>query len=274
MNLRTTNMSRILLWTCLFCALSLTGCYQDMALQPKVKAQQGNSFFADGRGSRPFEVGVIPQGEDFLREDTHLYTGKVADAPALDSSKPETVMAQYHDTFPANITVNEALLKRGQERYNIYCAVCHGQTGNADGTIVQRGFLRPPAFYPTTVKHGRDGEPDGFEADHNSRGMHYFGAKGVPLWKAPVGYIYSVITNGFGGMASYAAQVNPRDRWAIVAYIRALQYSQSEKARGDLEGAKLTQATPEQSNSEKSTLASQDATPPAKQVSVRKDGSK
>lgn len=89
---------------------------------------------------------MIPQGEDFLREDSHLYTGKADGAPTLDSSKPETVAAQYHDTFPASITVDEAFVKRGQERYNIYCAVCHGQTGNADGTIVQRGFLRPPAF--------------------------------------------------------------------------------------------------------------------------------
>ena len=288
MSARKTNMSRILLWTCLFCALSLTGCYQDMALQPKVKPQQRNNFFADGRGSRPFEVGVIPQGEDFLREDSHLYTGKADGAPTLDSSKPETVAAQYHDTFPASITVDEAFVKRGQERYNIYCAVCHGQTGNADGTIVQRGFLRPPAFYPTTIKQGRDGELDGFTAEHNSRGLGYLGAKGVPLWKAPVGYIYSVISNGFGGMASYSAQVNPRDRWAIVAYIRALQYSQSEKARGDLEGAKLTnnsakltnnsaklnKATPEQSNSDKSTLATQDSAPTVTRVSVRNDGSK
>ena len=89
-----------------------------------------------------------------------------------------------------------------------------------------------------------------------------------------MGYIYSVISNGFGGMASYSAQVNPRDRWAIVAYIRALQYSQSEKARGDLEGAKLTKATPEQSNSDKSTLATQDSAPTVTRVSVRNDGSK
>jgi mono/diheme cytochrome c family protein len=271
MNCRNTNMSRIWLATCLFAALSMTGCWQKMAVQPKVKAQQANSFFADGRGSRPFEIGVVAQGEDFLQEDGHLYTGKVEGAPTLDSTKPETVAAQYHDTFPAKLTIDEGFLKRGQERYNIYCAVCHGQTGNADGTIVQRGFLRPPAFYPTTIAKGRDGEPNGFAAEHNSRGMNYLGVKGVPLWKVPVGYIYSVITNGYGAMGSYSAQITPADRWAIVAYVRALQYSQSDKARSDLDAAKVAVASPEKPESGKPNTELTASTTP---VSARKDGSK
>lgn len=228
------------------------GCYQRMAVQPKVKPQQANGFFSDGRGTRPLEIGTIARPEnlqdadDHLQADGHYYTGKKDGAPIIDSSKPETVLAQYESTFPARITVDEEFLRRGRERYNIFCAVCHGQTGNADGTIVQRGFLRPPAFYPVKIVGGRDGEPSEFEADYHSRGLGYLGAKKVPLWKAPSGYIFSVISNGYGSMGSYSAQIPVNDRWAIVAYIRALQYSQSEQARKDLES--LAKAPAETAN--------------------------
>lgn len=236
-----------------------------MAQQPKVKPQQGNTFFGDGRGSRPQEIGTIARGEiltetdEFLQEDAHYYTGRKESAPVLDSSKPETVLAQYESNFPKRLTINEELLKRGQERFNIYCSVCHGQTGNADGTIVQRGFLRPPAFYPVKIVGGRDGEPKEFQADYHSRGLGYLGAKQIPLWKAPAGYIFTVISNGYGAMGSYSAQIPVKDRWAIIAYIRALQYSQSEQARTDLDARVEGQGVP-------SNLAS---TSPA---TVRKDG--
>jgi hypothetical protein len=98
------------------------------------------------------------------------------------------------DTFPFPIT-REVLL-RGQERYNIFCSPCHDRVGNGQGMIVQRGFRRPSSF-------------------HNDR-----------LRGAPVGYFFEVITKGFGTMYDYADRVPPRDRWAIIAYIRALQLSQ------------------------------------------------
>ena len=92
--------------------------------------------------------------------------------------------------------VTEDVLARGRERFNIYCAPCHSRLGDGNGMIVQRGFRRPPSY-------------------HTER-----------LRKAPLGYFFDVMTNGFGAMPEYASQIPPRDRWNIVAYIRALQLSQ------------------------------------------------
>ncbi len=97
--------------------------------------------------------------------------------------------------FP--IAVDKAFILRGQQRYDIYCAPCHGRIGNGLGMIVRRGFKQPPSYHIDRLRN------------------------------APVGHYYDVITNGYGAMLNYAAQVQPRDRWAIVAYIRALQYSQN-----------------------------------------------
>jgi len=101
------------------------------------------------------------------------------------------------------IPVTAALLDRGRERFNIYCAVCHGPDGYGEGIIVQRGFPKPPSY-------------------HDAR-----------LRDAPVGYFFQVMTHGFGAMYPYADRVSVPDRWAIAAYIRALQLSQ-HAAAGDL----------------------------------------
>ncbi|MFN8093781.1 MAG: cytochrome c [Vicinamibacteria bacterium] len=94
------------------------------------------------------------------------------------------------------VKVTPALLARGQERFQIFCSPCHGRTGRGDGMIVQRGFKAPSSYHVDRLR------------------------------AMPVGYFYDVITNGFGAMADYSAQVPPADRWAIAAYIRTLQYSQ------------------------------------------------
>jgi mono/diheme cytochrome c family protein len=94
------------------------------------------------------------------------------------------------------ISVDEHVVNRGQERFAIYCTPCHGETGNGDGRVVQRGFKTPPTF-------------------HSDR-----------LRQADAGHFFDVITNGFGAMSDYRVQIAPRDRWAIVAYVRALQLSQ------------------------------------------------
>ena len=94
--------------------------------------------------------------------------------------------------------VTKEVLERGRERYNIYCAPCHSRVGDGNGFIPSRGFSRKPPSY------------------HIER-----------LQKAPLGYFYDVMTNGFGIMSDYASQISPQDRWKIVAYIRALQLSQS-----------------------------------------------
>ena len=99
------------------------------------------------------------------------------------------------DAFPFPVT--KEVIERGQERFNIYCSPCHGRLGNGDGMIVRRGFRHPPSYHIDRLR------------------------------SRPNGYIYDVITNGFGAMPDYAAQIAPRDRWAIVAYIRALQLSQN-----------------------------------------------
>src|ERR1700689_5747151 len=97
--------------------------------------------------------------------------------------------------FP--IAVDKTVIVRGQQRYDVYCSPCHGRIGNGLGMIVRRGFKQPPSYHID------------------------------PLRDAPVGHFYDVISNGYGAMLNYASQVQPRDRWAIVAYIRALQYSEN-----------------------------------------------
>jgi mono/diheme cytochrome c family protein len=96
--------------------------------------------------------------------------------------------------FPFPVTRD--VLDRGRERYTIYCVPCHGEAGTGNGLVVRRGFTRPPSFHTDQLRN------------------------------APVGHFFDVITNGFGAMPSYASQVPARDRWAIIAYIRALQLSQ------------------------------------------------
>ena len=146
---------------------------------PRYEVYEASSSFADGRASRNAPLGTVARGQ--LRDDEHLYTGKVNGVPA--------------DAFP--FPIGAAELGRGQERYTIYCTPCHGQLGDGRGMVVQRG-LRQAATY------------------HQER-----------LQRAPAGYFFDVITNGFGAMQGYAEQIPPRDRWMIAAYVRALQLSQS-----------------------------------------------
>lgn len=168
--------------------LLLAGCQPGLNRQPKFnKPDAVSDFFADGRTSRPLEVGTVARGQ--LRNDTARFTGKVDD--------------RYITDFP--MPMNEAFVNRGQERFGIFCAQCHDRLGNGNGKVVQRGLIKPPSFHADI-----------------SRGLALRGEK-VPLTEVPVGYIYSVITNGYGAMADHAAQIPPDDRWAIVAYVRALQ---------------------------------------------------
>lgn len=187
-----------------FLIVSTAGCRRDMQDQPKMIAYRENSFYRDGTGSRPLVEGTVPRG--FLRADRELYFGKKASAPAsslmpgtLPAPNANSANAAYADdvdTFPFPITKDD--LNRGEERFKIYCSVCHGMTGNGDGMVARRGFNHPsPANY------------------HQDR-----------LRQAPVGHFFDVMTNGWGAMPSYASQVSVEDRWRIIAYIRALQLSQ------------------------------------------------
>jgi mono/diheme cytochrome c family protein len=160
-------------------ALAAAGCRQDMHDTPRLEAFEASPFFADGRGSRTAPVGTVARG--WLREDEALYTGKEN--------------GEYVADFPFAISHDDLL--RGQQRFNIYCTPCHGQLGDGNGMVVQRG-LRQAASY------------------HNDR-----------LREERIGYFFDVMTNGFGAMQGYAEQVPVRDRWLIAAYIRALQLSQN-----------------------------------------------
>jgi mono/diheme cytochrome c family protein len=158
-----------------FVMLSAAACRQDMHDQPKYIPLRESTFFGDARSARPLLKGTVARGQ--LDEDPLLYTGKVNGADA-------TVLP---------FAVDEKMMARGQERFNIYCSPCHGRTGLGDGMVVRRGYRRPPSYLDPR------------------------------LIDAPVGHFFDVITNGFGAMPDYAAQIRPDDRWAIVAYIRALQ---------------------------------------------------
>jgi len=159
-------------------ALVAAGCRQDMHDNPRYEAYEANATFADGAASRTAPTGTVARG--WLRQDEALYTGKVG--------------GQLVDQFP--FAIAHADLQRGQQRFNIYCTPCHGQLGDGNGMVVQRG-LRQAASY------------------HQDR-----------LREEKAGYFYDVITNGFGAMQGYAEQIPVRDRWLIVAYVRALQLSQ------------------------------------------------
>ncbi len=159
-----------------------------MADQPRYKPLARSEFFGDERSARPLVEGTVARGD--LEADEQFYTGKTN--------------GKLVDTFPFPIT--EKALRRGQERFNIYCAPCHDRAGTGQGMIVKRGYRAPPSYHIDRLR------------------------------SAPVGYFFEVITRGFGLMPDYAQQVPPADRWAIIAYIRALQLSQNAKLADVPEG--------------------------------------
>lgn len=152
------------------------------------------------------------------------------DATKFQGGTPKPGSPVYVNEFPFKI--EESDLRRGKERYTIYCAVCHGPLGNGQGKIWERGYLVPTSFHTARVdaseldlsaKTPRD-LPLGY-----SRGFGLWGIK-IPLTEVPVGYYFEVITKGYAGMPSYSAQIPPADRWRIIAYIRVLQLSQNAPA--------------------------------------------
>jgi len=178
-------------------SFALMGCRRDMFNQPSARPLEKNDFFHDNNmASRPLEPHTVARGH--LNEDEPFFRGMVG--------------TNLVASFPIPIT--REVLERGRERYDIYCAPCHGRTGDGRGMIVQRGFPAPPSYHIDRLR------------------------------QAPVGHFFDVITRGYGMMFSYASRVNPEDRWAIAAYIRVLQASQNTPAtaltateRAQLEGA-------------------------------------
>lgn len=172
---RISNLAAVL---CLLgAAFSAAGCRRDMFNQPYSKPLEKSDFFSNQMASRPVVPHTVARGQ--LHEDDAFYAGRVG--------------TNLVATFPTPVT--QEVLLRGRERFEIYCAPCHGRTGDGNGMIPQRGFPKPPSY-------------------HTDR-----------LRQAPVGHFYDVITRGYGVMFPYASRVDPADRWAIVAYIRVLQLS-------------------------------------------------
>jgi mono/diheme cytochrome c family protein len=192
---KQTDKKRIFIFA--FCLLPFaflsSACREDMQNQPKYRPYRQSTFFKDGESGRQPIEGTVARGH--LKDDVQFYTGKTTGSASTAQSDATSEFQGFTNSFPREVT--EETLKRGEERYNIYCSVCHDRSGYGEGMVVRRGYKKPPTF-------------------HSDR-----------LRQAPVGYLFDVITNGFGAMPDYAAQIQPKDRWAIVAYLRALQLSQN-----------------------------------------------
>jgi mono/diheme cytochrome c family protein len=214
--------------------------------QPRYEAYESSGFFKDGLSSRPLVEGTVPRG--YLRSDKQLFTGQndkaqsntnasaqrgeqagvnanaqgnssgnsssraanmlsgIMDTPTGSTSQTGAVGAQAAagdandvEEFPFPVTAE--VMQRGQERYQIFCAMCHGATGDGDGMIVRRGFRQPPSYHQDSLRQAR------------------------------VGHFFRVITEGYGAMPSYRSQIPVQDRWAIIAYVRALQLSKMNQTK-------------------------------------------
>ncbi len=231
-----------------FCLL-FSGCRQDMQDQPRYEVYEPSKSFKDGLSSRHMVEGTVPRG--FLRADTQLYTGKMSKAQGASGTTqsgnttnqsgqeegaggaanatangntntqaaggsnagtssgaaPQGKAGEDDDATEFPFPVTAEVINRGQERYRIFCVMCHGETGAGDGMIVRRGFRQPPPYSEERLR------------------------------QAPVGYFFRVITEGYGAMPPYRAQIPVQDRWAITAYIRALQLSQLNQQTAPAHGA-------------------------------------
>lgn len=170
-----------LLGACLS-ALMLSGCekaVRNMYEQPKYKPLDAATLWPDGQSARPLEAGVVVRSAGTLAASS---SGRLGEQPFQARAEPAAVTLES--------------LRRGRERYDIYCAPCHSVSGDGDGMVVRRGFPAPRTL-------------------HSDR-----------LRKVPDSYLYDVISDGYGVMYPFADRIAPQDRWAIVAYMRALQLSQ------------------------------------------------
>ena len=164
---------------CALVSFALAGCRQDMHNQPKMIPQRHTTFFSDGRSARQQVAGTVSRSQQI--EASYLTTGLIGGAEG--------------DAMPFPVT--QAVMERGQERFNVYCTPCHSRVGNGKGAIVGRGYYTAGNFQSARLR------------------------------QAPLGHFFWVITHGYGAMPNYSVEIQPEDRWAIVAYIRALQLSQS-----------------------------------------------
>ena len=175
--------------------------FWDMDFQPKFKTQVANPLFADGRAMRPPVAGTVARGEAYA--DSHTYEG--------------VVDGQWATALPAGVAMDMATLERGQQRFNIYCSACHGYAGYGDGAVNQRAM---------ELVSNVNGPVNGTQwvaakSLHDETTRHQ-----------PMGQLFNTITHGIRNMAGYGAQISVDDRWAIAAYVKALQFSQDAGSSG------------------------------------------
>lgn len=166
---------------------------QDMDNQPRYEAQHANPLFADGRAMRPPVPGAVARGR--LDDDDHFYRGIDGD--------------EWATTFPAQVRVTREFVEHGRERFNIYCTPCHGMAGYGDGMVNKRAM--------ELMNLGTNGT-----TWVQPKSVHEAQIRAQPL-----GQYFNSITNGVRNMPAYGPQIPVRDRWAIVAYVKALQRSQN-----------------------------------------------
>jgi mono/diheme cytochrome c family protein len=155
--------------------------FPGMETQPKFRPQSESKFFADGRSDRTPPAHTVARG--MLRDDDHLHFGK-------------TATGAFATTFPAALTVDLKFIERGRDRYQIYCAPCHGALGDGNGITKRYGMGATPSYHDPRLRGLAEGE------------------------------IFNTITAGKNTMLPYADKLTPEDRWAVVAYVRALQRAQ------------------------------------------------
>ncbi len=193
-----------------FAVFLLPACQQEMAVQPSGRPDEASTFFPQGREDQPLVSGTVARGH--LRTDLDMYTGERRQAPEPWRIAASLIggaaggdvlggLAVWNESEANDVTefpfpVTAEVLEQGRDRFMIYCVVCHDPLGTGRGKIVERGYTQPPSYHIDRLR------------------------------AAPVGHFFRVITEGYGSMPDYKQQVPPRDRWAIAAYIRALQLSQ------------------------------------------------
>jgi len=186
--------------------------FPDMDRQYKLKYQKPSGMFADGYGSRLPVPGTVPIGFELPKGKNRAVDGTAIAAFGFTHSDDYYNTGRFDDYFgegfPEPIKVDEALLKRGQEQFRIKCSVCHGLAGNGKGAVYKYWLLPPTADLTGSL------------------------AKALPE-----GQIFWTMTNGKGLMGGYKGTITVQDRWAIVSYVRALQFSSSAKNEGDVKKA-------------------------------------
>lgn len=176
--------------------------FQDMDNQPKYREQQASVVFADGRAARPLVPGTVARGQ--IQADDAYNRGYTMGAGADGKPAP-----QWTTEFPSHVKLDDSLLKRGQEQYNIFCSRCHGMDGYGNGSV----HIRASELVNAGVPGMNWTQPANLNDDARRARQ--------------VGHIYNTINMGIRNMAGYGSQIPIHDRWAIVAYVRALQMSQA-----------------------------------------------